>query len=86
MTALDLKTLAAAPLLFAAGLWCWTEVRRTSRHWRTATLVTVCIAVGAGFASELIAGRQRGLNELGVGLAGLGWIAGALVARSRRRR
>jgi len=86
MTAMDLKTLVAAPLLFAAGLWCWTEVRRFSGRWRMATFVTVCIAVAAGLASELIAGRQRGLNELGAGLALVGWIAVALITRTRKRR
>ena len=59
MAALDLKTLVAVPLLVAASLWCWAEVRQASRRWRIATFVTVCIAVAAGLVSELIAGRQR---------------------------
>ncbi len=86
---MDLAALVAVPLLAGAAYWCWSETRRTTRHWRTATFVTVVVAVLAAVASEMLTGTSfRGggwKNPAGATMAFLGWVAVALVARSRRR-
>lgn len=87
---MDLVALVAVPLLALAAFWCWTETRRTTRHWRTATFVTVVVAVAAAVVSEAVTGTSfRGggwKNPTGAALALFGWVAVAIGARLRRRR
>lgn len=90
MSGADLVALVAVPLLAVAAYWCWHETRRTTRHWRTATFVTVLVAVGAAIVSETVTGtslRAGGWkNPTGAAVAFVGWVAVAVIARSRRRR
>jgi hypothetical protein len=90
MGGVDLFALVAVPLLALAAFWCWTETRRTTRHWRTATFVTVVVAVAAAVVSEALTGTSfRGggwKNPTGAAVAFLGWVAVAVAARLRRRR